>query len=454
MKNICRILKVSILLVAMAIGLTVPSFAQGVDLEQQFKEVAVKFVNDMCSGNYDECYTVMDETMKKAMSAEDLKKDWETLKSVTGPIESASVTNTAESNGFYIVVITCRGEVQDLIVQVVMNEDRTVTGLWSVLSPKVEPVEVSYEGVVEEDVVINAGTEWELNGKLTLPAGQEGPFPAAILIHGSGPSDMNETVGGCSPFRDLAVGLARQGIAVLRYDKRTFAHAQQLSQGNVAELTIKEEYVDDVVAAVTLLKSNSRIDSSRIFGIGHSLGATVLPRIDISGADFRGMVLLAGTPRPLWEVSYDQNLMAISTLPEEYYEENMKIVEAEVQKVQVLLDADMEESKGLTAFGLPGYYLKDMMEYPPIELLEKSDKPVMILQGTDDFQVYPDKDFAMFKAKLGSRPNTVLKLYDGLNHLFMSYNGDYKGTVNEYNTAANVDERVISDIGEWINSVK
>lgn len=125
------------------------------------------------------------------------------------------------------------------------------------------------------------------------------------------------------------------------------------------------------MAAVTLLKSDSRIDSSRIFGIGHSLGATVLPRIDISGADFRGMVLLAGTPRPLWEVSYDQNLMAISTLPEEYYEENMKIVEAEVQKVQVLLDADMEESKGLTAFGLPGYYLKDMMEYPPIEAARK-----------------------------------------------------------------------------------
>ncbi|WP_400234718.1 alpha/beta hydrolase, partial [Methanomethylophilus alvi] len=230
-------------------------------MEQQFKEVAVKFVNDMCSGNYDECYTVMDETMKKSMSADDLKKDWETLKSVTGPIESASVTNTAESNGFYIVVITCRGEVQDLIVQVVMNEDRTVTGLWSVLSPKVEPAEVSYEGVVEEDMVINAGTEWELNGKLTLPASQEGPFPAAILIHGSGPSDMNETVGGCAPFRDLAVGLARQGIAVLRYDKRTFAHAQQLSQGNVAELTTKEEYIDDVVAAVTLLKSDSRIDS-------------------------------------------------------------------------------------------------------------------------------------------------------------------------------------------------
>lgn len=241
MKNICRILKVSILLVAMAIGLTVPSFAQGVDLEQQFKEVAVKFSKRYVLWKLRRMlHRVMDETMKKASQAEESsKKDWETLKSVTGPIESASVTNTAESNGFYIVVITCRGEVQDLIVQVVMNEDRTVTGLWSVLSPKVEPVEVSYEGVVEEDVVINAGTEWELNGKLTLPAGQEGPFPAAILIHGSGPSDMNETVGGCSPFRDLAVGLARQGIAVLRYDKRTFAHAQQLSQGNVAELTIK-----------------------------------------------------------------------------------------------------------------------------------------------------------------------------------------------------------------------
>ena len=71
----------------------------------------------------------------------------------------------------------------------------------------------------EREVTIGEG-EWKVPGTLTIPNGA-GPFPAAVLVHGSGPNDRDETLGGVTVFKDLAEGLAPKGIAVLRYEKRT-----------------------------------------------------------------------------------------------------------------------------------------------------------------------------------------------------------------------------------------
>jgi len=81
----------------------------------------------------------------------------------------------------------------------------------------------------------------------------KGPFPAVVLVHGSGPQDRDETIGPNKPFRDLAWGLASQGIAVLRYDKRTKVHGAMMA-GAVEQFTVKEETIDDALAAVALLR--------------------------------------------------------------------------------------------------------------------------------------------------------------------------------------------------------
>src|SRR6185369_4322477 len=86
----------------------------------------------------------------------------------------------------------------------------------------------------EQELTVGAGTEWALPATLTLPTGT-GPFPAVVLVHGSGPNDRDETIGPNKPFQDLAQGLASQGIAVLRYEKRTKQHpvAMGLLLGNL-----------------------------------------------------------------------------------------------------------------------------------------------------------------------------------------------------------------------------
>jgi dienelactone hydrolase len=105
-----------------------------------------------------------------------------------------------------------------------------------------------------------------------------------VLVHGSGPQDRDETIGPNKPFRDLAWGLASQGIAVLRYEKRTKKHAMKLVLIKNT-ITVKQETIDDALAAVALLRKTERIDPNRIFVLGHSLGGMLIPRIGARDPD-------------------------------------------------------------------------------------------------------------------------------------------------------------------------
>ena len=136
-----------------------------------------------------------------------------------------------------------------------------------------------------EKIVVGAGSEYPLNGLMTLPSDLSNPVPAVVMVHGSGASNMDEKVMKLTPFKDLAEGLARHGIASLRYDKRTFVHARRMIRNK--HLTVKEETIEDALLAVQMLKRDPRIDHDRIYILGHSMGAMLAPRIDQHGSHAR-----------------------------------------------------------------------------------------------------------------------------------------------------------------------
>ena len=111
--------------------------------------------------------------------------------------------------------------------------------------------------VSEREVTVGAG-EWAAAGVLALPVGR-GPFPAVVLMHGSGPGTRDGNVGPNRVFRETAWALAERGVAVLRYDKRTTAHAARY-RALGREATMEEEHVDDAVAAVRLLRRTPGVD--------------------------------------------------------------------------------------------------------------------------------------------------------------------------------------------------
>lgn len=252
---------------------------------------------------------------------------------------------------------------------------------------------------------------YQLPAQLTLPAGA-GPFPAAVLVHGSGPNDMDETIGPNKPFRDIANGLAAHGIATLRYTKRTRQYGASLPK----DITLREETVDDALSAVQLLRRTPGIDGKRIFVIGHSLGAFAAPRIAAADAAIAGVVLLAGNTRPV-DVLLDEQIKYLGGKPEQA---------AAIKK------------------SMPEAYWKDLA-VNPVPLAASIRTPMLILQGERDYQVTME-DFKGWKAIESAR--VTCKSYPAMNHLFQP--GQGKAKPSEYQMVAPFSPVVIDDIARWM----
>ena len=304
--------------------------------------------------------------------------------------------------------------------------------------------------MTEEKIIIGEGTEFPLKGILTLPENLEKPVPAVVFVHGSGSSNMDEKVMKLTPFKDLAKGLAEHGIASVRYDKRSFAHGRKMLKKG--DLTVKEEVIEDAVLASNLLKNDSRIDSEKVFIIGHSMGAMLAPRIDAEGGNFKGLVLLAGTLDTLEGVLFRQldemknGKSKIMSWVASAQEKKFK------KSFENLYELSDEEAKKIPyAGGVNLYYFKEMGGHRAADYLEKTEKPVLIMQGTKDLQVNVERDFGGYKRAFGERDNFSFRLYEGLNQCFVpALYDDISKATKEFSKERHIGENVISDIAGWI----
>lgn len=306
----------------------------------------------------------------------------------------------------------------------------------------------------EEKIIIGENTQYPLNGLLTLPDDTAKPVPAVVFVHGSGASNMDEKVGKLTPFKDLAQGLARHGIASVRYDKRSFAHGFKMLRDKDLEVTVKTETIDDAILATELLKKDPRIDPERVFIIGHSMGGMLSPRIDAEGGNYAGLIIMAGSPRKLEEIILDQNEAALrSTKGFVNW-----IVKKQVAKFAAMFDgmyelSDAEAKKKKMGGGTTLYYFKEMGEHAASAYLSSCEKPILIMQGEKDFQATAEKDFAAYKQLLAGRSNVTFRLYENLSHAFVpSVYGDIMKAKQEYNVKQHISDEVIGDIASWINN--
>ena len=306
--------------------------------------------------------------------------------------------------------------------------------------------------MIEEKIIVGEGTQYPLQGCLTLPSDVTDPVPAVVFVHGSGSSNMDEKVGKLTPFRDLAHGLAAHGIASVRYDKRTFTHAIKLLRDKSLTVTVKEETIEDALLATALLRKDPRIDPHKVFIIGHSMGAMLAPRIEAEGGNYRGLILLAGTPRRLEEVLIEQNHKALAEMKGLL----RRLVEKQIKKLNGTFDglyemSDEEAKAKKMGGGVTLYYFKEMGD-PPVEFYLRSlTKPILVMQGEADFQVSADTDFRLYKEILADHPDASCILYENLNHAFVpSVYGSISKAKQEYGIEQHIGENVIADIARWI----
>ncbi|HEX4959733.1 MAG TPA: alpha/beta fold hydrolase [Thermoanaerobaculia bacterium] len=408
---------------------------------------ATRFIDLLVKGDYPAAAALEGGVMKKAAPAAKLSEIWTGIQTQLGAYKRRVATRSEKPAQYDVVFVTTAFEKQTVDLKVVIDDASEVVGFFiqpvQSAAPPPDPSPPPYakpDSYHEREVTVGSG-EWALPGTLTMPVGA-GPFPAVVLVHGSGPNDRDETVESNKPFRDLALGLASRGIAVLRYEKRTRQYAGKVA--DVAGFTVQQETVTDALTALALLRGSEGVDPRRVFVLGHSLGGMLLPRIGQSQPALAGLIVMAGAARPmedliLEQVSYLAALDGIVTDPEKKQIEGLR---AEVAKVKGLKPGATE-----SALGAPASYWLDLQGYDPPQAAKYLPQPMLILQGERDYQVTM-ADFTAWKKGLAGKPNVTFKSYPKLDHLFLA--GEGKSGPAEYEKPGHVDAGVVGDIAAWI----
>jgi len=317
----------------------------------------------------------------------------------------------------------------------------------------------------EEVTFANSKAQVSVAGTLTLPSGS-GPFPAAILIAGSGPQDRDETIAGHRPFLVLADYLTRKGIAVLRYDKRGVGK----STGNYDQATT-EDFASDATAALAELKSRKEINATKIGLIGHSEGGLIAPIIASRSSDVAWVVLLAApglkgedvmllqSELILKAAGFDEDRIAKAR---DFNKQSYAL--ARNEKDPEALEAkltDLIDSTGMSTT-LPPTTLKPQarmmtspwfrffLNYDPVPALRKTQCPVLALNGDKDLQIASKENLPQVQKALqeGGNKDFQTKELPGLNHLFQhAPNGsptEYGGIEETFAPEA------LNSISDWI----
>ncbi|MCK0471014.1 alpha/beta fold hydrolase [Halalkalibacter sp. APA_J-10(15)] len=421
------------------------SFDEG-EMEDLGKEIVELLIKQEYEVVYDE-YGANEWIESTSLSS--VISNWEKQIDLEGRYVQLTSIDASERGEHSVVEIEIQYTNMSVDVRMIFNKEQELVGLHRASG---EVSAVVPKSIIEEELIVGEGTKFELEGVLTMPSEIDQALPAVVLVHGSGPSDRDSAVHSYKPFRDIAWGLAERGIAVLRYDKRTYSYGDQLTPEEMTHFTVHEETVEDAVRASNLLKSDERIDSTNVYVAGHSQGGMLAPRVDDSGGYFAGIMILAGSPRPMWEIVYDQNIAFLDSdvIDESERESLITEVEQHYELAQRLDDLSLKEIESTQVFGLPAYYLLDMDKYNPVELLEGSSKPVLILHGETDFQVTYEADFLAWQEALESREKVTFKSYPQLNHFFIESRGDNQGTIGEYEQPGIVADEVIEDMAQWV----
>jgi dienelactone hydrolase len=407
--------------------------------DAEFEAAARGLVGALVAGQWAKAVETFAPPMAKALPQLALEQAWAQATDCAGAFSTVEAVRLEPSPPFTAADVTCTFAKKALVARVVLDGDLRVSGLF--FKPAWSRPDYADPARFTERPLTVGTKALPLPGTLTLPRSNK-PVPAVVLVHGSGPNDADESAGPNKPFRDLAWGLATKGIAVLRYPKRTFEYRGRLKDADLR--TVKEETLDDAVAALDALSRQPEVDPKRLFVLGHSMGAGLGPRLATMEPRVHGLVLLAGATRKQWHLVVEQRKYLASLKPGPRMDEAIRQAEETAKRLDAPTLRPDERIDGA-----PGEYWLDMRNDDPPATAAKLTIPMLILQGERDYQVTMT-DFAGWKQTLAGRKNVTLKSYPALNHLFLP--GAGQSSPDEYEQPGHIPVEVVDDLAKWLLS--
>ena len=402
------------------------------EYEAKSREIASFIVNK----DYESIYKEFSRDLKKQLTIERFTEESNSILSSAGKFEKYADIITNENEDYVSAKAFLKYKKKGICINLFLD-----------LSGDIDGIRLDYctvptftKNYTEQYVAVG---KYSLHGLLTLPKDVEKP-PVVILIADSGNIDMDSTIYSNKPFANIAHGLAKKGIATLRFNKRYNQYSKLASNS----YSIKDDILEDANSAIELMMKDKRIDNNNIFIIGHGLGGSLTPKIAKDNPKVRGIISLAGSPRHYADVIYDQYVCEIgaSNLKDNDKLQEINQTEKDVEKIKSLKKGGV----GLI-LGYSKTYWKSLNNIDIENIVTQIDTPMLFLQGKDDFQIYSAVDFSKWKEILKDKKNCSFIEYKGLNHYFIKSNGkDITEAADEYKIKGKVNSDVINDIAKWI----
>ena len=423
------------------------------------KEVGAQVIAWLNAGEDSKVRAILSDAMNKAMPNDAaLAQLWKSITGKVGAFKKLIDTEEKEEGSYHVVLVTCDFEVSPMDVRLVFDKERHLAGVSlkqtqspNAFGPRPQHPKPPFGYEAREVAYDNEKDKAHFTGTLTVPKG-DGPFPAVLLITGSGTQDRDETIFGHKPFWVIADQLTKNGIAVLRVDDPGAGG----STGDVKNATI-EAHGRDAEAGIAFLKAQKEIDPKRIGLIGHSEGGIIAAVVASHSKDVAYIVSLAGTGLSGAEINPMQ-IEAILHAEKRMKPEGVKAIVAAQRKLMKLIAKDADDkaieaavkeafsaahkhapseadkdaaqkqvAQSLTMLQMP--WFKSFVKLDPRQYWEKVTVPVLAMNGAKDTQVPADENLDAIKKALARNKDVDAQKLAGLNHLFQPAES---GLLDEY----------------------
>lgn len=393
--------------------------------------------------------------LRAAMPMALLQLSWDALIRQVGTFERVLSSETQAMGTDRLVCVRCAfsQSVREVMLGLRLDQKDRIRGFFgyrlthnTALTNSRFPPYVNPDYFTEHDVAI--GQEpWVVGGTLSRPV-WDGSFPAVVLIntHGSRNGTVNK-------LRDLAWGLATQGIMVLRYDHTLVAHPKRDPRRGIIEnrtappMTVEDDFLDNALFALRLLQSDPS-GNGNLFAVGHGLGAYLLPRLARSYCGPLGLVSLFGHFRPPWEVISEDVARSQATVSSPEFRKTAARLQDDLDRIRQRHYRDDERLAGMS-----GRYWTDLFEHHGGYHIDPR-TPIMVVHGEGDNTGGGIDEFNRLTTALTGHSRPTFALYPGLSYWLKPIEPGYDPYRNQRYTMQNpVDQRVIADLARWIRTL-